>query len=345
MKTEKETTVMKTISILGLGGISAVHIAAILNNDYGKIEAICDIKPERIEKAKETIPYPVRTYTDYTQLLSEVKTDVVHICTPHYLHKPMAIAAMRAGADVYLEKPAALDYDEALEILAVQEETGRKVCVSFQNRVLATNLKVKEIIESGEMGKFLGARGIVTWKREGAYYTESGWRGAWATEGGGVLMNQSIHTLDMLYYFGGNIVKAVGTASLRTNADIIEVEDTAEATLYHENGKTSVFYATNCNAVDSSVMIEVFLEKGKLLTQGKKLYRDIGEGYEVILDDKTAPAVGKAVWGTGHALMIGRFYDAIDGKDEYYCTLKDGIQILKVIGDIYETNPRGRNLK
>jgi len=336
---------MKTISILGLGGISAVHIAAILNNDYGKIEAICDIKPERIEKAKETIPYPVRTYTDYTQLLSEVKTDVVHICTPHYLHKPMAIAAMRAGADVYLEKPAALDYDEALEILAVQEETGRKVCVSFQNRVIPTNLTAKTIIDSGEMGAFLGARGFMTWHRSGAYYTESGWRGAWATEGGGVLMNQSIHTLDLLYYFGGKVARTEGTASLRKNGDIIEVEDTAEATLFYENGKTAIFYATNCNVVDASVLLEVYLEKGKLLLQNGKLYKDTGDGLELLVDDKKAQTVGKAVWGAGHALMIGRFYDAIDGKDEYYCTLKDGIQILKVIGDIYETNPRGRNLK
>ncbi len=336
---------MKTISILGLGGISAVHIAAILNNDYGKIEAICDIKPDRIEKAKESIPYPVRTYTDYEQLLSEVHSDVVHICTPHYLHKPMAIAAMRAGADVYLEKPAALNYDEALEILSVQEETGRKVCVSFQNRVIPTNLTAKNIIDSGEMGAFLGARGFMTWHRSGAYYTESGWRGAWATEGGGVLMNQSIHTLDMLYYFGGKITRTEGTASLRKNGDIIEVEDTAEATLFYENGKTAIFYATNCNVADASVQIEVYLEKGKLLLQNGKLYKDTGDGLELLVDDKKAPVVGKAVWGAGHALMIGRFYDAIDGKDEYYCTLKDGIEVLKVIGDIYATNPRGRNLK
>lgn len=336
---------MKKVAVIGLGSISVVHINAILKNDFGKIEAICDVKPERIEKAEAAIPYPVRTYTDYKKLLEEVKPDVVHVCTPHYLHKPMAVDAMRNGADVYLEKPAALSYEEGLEILKAEKETGRKVCVSFQNRVIATNLKVKEIIESGEMGAFLGARGIVTWKRTGAYYTESGWRGAWATEGGGVLMNQSIHTLDMLSYFGGDIVKAVGTASLRKNADIIEVEDTAEATLYHESGKTSVFYATNCNAVDSSVMIEVFLEKGKLLTQGKRLYRDIGEGYEVILNDKTAPAVGKAVWGTGHAMMIQRFYAAIDGEDTYYCTLEEGLKVLRVIGDIYKTNPHGKKLK
>lgn len=330
---------MKKIAIIGLGGISAVHIAAILNRKLGSIVAVCDINEIKIKKACEDIPYAVETYTDYKKMLDETEPDVVHICTPHYLHKAMAIDSMEAGADVYLEKPAAMNYEEGLEILAVQKKTGRKVCVSFQNRVIPTNLEVKRIIESGEMGEFLGARGFMTWKREGSYYTESGWRGKWATEGGGVLMNQSIHTLDMLYYFGGKIARTEGSASLRKNGDIIEVEDTAEATLFYENGKTSIFYATNCNVVDSSVQIEVFLEKGKLMLQENKLYKNVGNGYELLIDDTKDLMLGKKVWGNGHAMMMDRFYASIDGKDEYYCTLEDGIQILKVIGDIYATNP------
>ncbi len=330
---------MKKIAIIGLGGISAVHIAAILNRNLGIITAVCDINESKISKACEDIPYAVETYTDYKKMLEVTKPDVVHICTPHYLHKAMAIDSMEAGADVYLEKPAAMNYEEGLEILAVQKKTGRKVCVSFQNRVIPTNLAVKKIIESGEMGEFLGARGFMTWKREGAYYTESGWRGKWATEGGGVLMNQSIHTLDLLYYFGGKIARTEGSASLRKNGDVIEVEDTAEATLFYENGKTSIFYATNCNVTDSSVQIEVFLEKGKLMLQENKLYKNVGNGYELLIDDTKDLMLGKKVWGNGHAMMMDRFYASIDGKDEYYCTLEDGIQILKVIGDIYATNP------
>lgn len=330
---------MKRIAIIGLGGISAVHIASILNRNLGNITAVCDIDENKINKACESIPYAVGTYTDYKKMLEETNPDVVHICTPHYLHKAMTIDSMEAGADVYLEKPAAMNYEEGLEILDVQKKTGRKVCVSFQNRVIPTNLEVKRIIESGEMGGFLGARGFMTWKREGAYYTQSGWRGKWATEGGGVLMNQSIHTLDLLYYFGGNIARTEGSASLRKNGDIIEVEDTAEATLFYENGKTSIFYATNCNVVDSSVQIEVFLEKGKLMLQENRLYKNTGNGYELLIDDTKDLMLGKAVWGNGHAMMMERFYASIDGKDEYYCTLEGGIQILKVIGDIYATNP------
>lgn len=336
---------MKRIAIIGLGSISVTHIAAIRNGEFGHIEAICDIRPERVEKARASIPYPVRTYSDYRELLAEVPVDVVHICTPHFLHKPMAIAAMQRGADVYLEKPAALTYDEGLEILAVQRETGRKVCVSFQNRLLATHQEARRILQSGEMGAFRGARGLMMWKRGGGYYTDSGWRGSWETEGGGVLMNQSIHTLDLLYYLGGPVARAEGTASLRKNGDIIEVEDTAEATLFYESGATAIFYATNCNVVDSPVQIELYLEKGSLLLQDDRLYRNVGHGCELLLDNNANVPVGKKVWGVGHATMIRHFYEAIDGADSYYCTLEDGLTVLKIIRDIYATNPRGRALK
>ena len=328
---------MKKIAIIGMGGISAVHVASILSENLGVISAICDIREDRMDKASQSIPYEVKRYTDWKMMLDEVKPEVVHVCTPHYLHAEMAIKAMENGADVYLEKPAAMNYDEGLKILDVQKKTGKKVCVSFQNRVIPTNLGAKNIIDSGEMGAFLGCRGFMTWKRSGAYYTESGWRGTWATEGGGVLMNQSIHTLDLIQYLGGKVIKTEGTASLRTNKGTIEVEDTAEATIYHENGAHSVFYATNSNVIDASVFIEVYLEKGKLMLQDDKLYRNDGNGYVMICDGVNDLYPGKKVWGVGHSMMMKRFYNSIDGNDEYYCTLEEGIQILKVIGDIYRS--------
>ena len=329
---------MKKAAIIGLGAIGAVHTAALVAGDFAEIAAVCDIDTAKLVKTAGEIPYPVRTYTDYQTMLAEVKPEVVHICTPHYLHKTMAIDSMRAGADVYLEKPAALNYAEGLEILNVEHETGKKVCVSFQNRVIPTNLTAKSIIDSGELGAFRGARAFMTWNRSGAYYPDSPWRGRFAKEGGGVLMNQSIHTLDLLYYFGGKIDHTCGTASLRKNAHIIEEEDTAEATVYYANGKTAIFYATNCNVTDSSVMVEVYLEKGKLLLQDNKLYKDAGNGYELVIDDSAQMALGKLVWGNGHAMMMKRFYAALDGADDYYCPLEDALEVLKVIGDIYKTS-------
>lgn len=330
---------MKRSVIIGLGSISVVHTAALVNNDFAKIAAICDVDPQKIEATKKAIPYPVEAFTDYKEMLTAVKPDVVHICTPHYLHARMAIDALRSGADVYLEKPAALDYTEGLSILEAEKQSGKHVCVSFQNRVLPTHLAAKQLADSGELGAFKGSRGFVTWKRTGAYYTESPWRGKWATEGGGVLMNQSIHTLDLLYHLGGKVVRTEGSASLRKNKDIIDVEDTAEATLYYQNGAVGVFYATTCNAVDSGVQIELFFEKGALLLSNNCLYQNRGKGYELLVDGTGDEILGKMVWGNGHALMMKRFYGALDGGSEQYCTLEDGLAVLKIIGEIYKNCP------
>lgn len=100
--------------------MAPVHTAALVQSDFATIAAICDIDTAKLVKTAAEIPYPVRTYTDYKTMLAEVKPEVVHVCTPHFLHKPMAIDSMLAGADVYLEKPAALNYEEGLEILNVE---------------------------------------------------------------------------------------------------------------------------------------------------------------------------------------------------------------------------------
>ncbi|MBE6688850.1 MAG: Gfo/Idh/MocA family oxidoreductase [Ruminococcaceae bacterium] len=331
------STLLKA-AILGCGGISKTHIDAIKKNDLADIVALCDIREDRLASNAALCP-EAETFSDYKELLEKVDCDVVHICTPHYLHEEMAIAAMRAGHDVYLEKPAAMLPEGARNILKVSRETGKKVCVSFQNRLINSTVSAKSIIESGEIGKLLGLKGIVTWDRGGAYYTESGWRGTWEKEGGGVLMNQSIHTIDLLYYLGGKIERVEGSVALRKNKGTIEVEDTAEATFWYENGATAIFYATNCHAMSSPVEIEIVGEKGSLLIRENTLYRrNHQDGSLEKVSENSSLAVGKSVWGHGHAIMIGNFYEAVKGNDALYCDIEDAIVSLEIIQAIYATS-------
>ena len=318
---------MKKIAIIGMGGISAVHVASILSENLGEISAICDIREDRMDKASQSIPYEVKKYTDWKMMLDEVKPEVVHVCTPHYLHAEMAIASMENGADVYLEKPAAMNYDEGLKILDVQKKTGKKVCVSFQNRVIPTNLGAKNIIDSGEMGAFLGCRGFMTWKRSGAYYTESGWRGTWATEGGGVLMNQSIHTLDLMCYLAGKVTSAEAKMSNHSLKGEIEVEDTVEAYVKFENGASGIFYATNANAFDSPSMLEITFENATFRYMDEKLYKN---GELIASDDGNCP--GKACWGSGHEREFKNIYK--EGKGLKY---NDVENTLKTVFALYES--------
>lgn len=323
-------------AILGYGAIAATHVDAIRSGDYTEITAICDIRRDRLEAAQKDFPN-ANIFEDYHALLESGTADVIHICTPHYLHMPMAIKALETGHDVYLEKPAGMNSAEIERIIAASERTGKRVAVSFQNRVTPANAAAKEILDSGELGRFIGMKGLVTWFREGAYYTESGWRGTWAREGGGLLMNQSIHTLDLMYYFGGPFDRVEGTASLRSNRGTIEVEDTAEATFYYKNGGRGVFYATNCYVTNSPVEVEIVCEKGTLLIRDDTLYRKIGrEITRVAANDDLQ--VGKDYWGVGHAIMIQNFYSALRGGADYFCDIRDAAPSMAAIEQIYHNN-------
>ncbi len=327
-------------AIIGLGAISATHIAAILNNDFTTLCAVCDLKQDRVDAvlSKEGMEN-VRGYNDYKEMIDTEKPDVVHVCTPHYLHRDMAVYALECGCNVFLEKPAALNASQAREIAQASEKTGRKVCVSFQNRVIPTNAMAKKLVDEKAYGKLCGIRAEMTWSRGGAYYTESGWRGTWEKEGGGVLMNQSIHTLDLMYYLCGNVRDMEGSVAIRRNKGVIEVEDTAEATIWFENGVEGIFYATNCNFKDSSVQIELFFENGTLFLYRDALYLVTDAGLEKLVDNNDYTGIeGKACWGNGHAMMMKRFYNALCGSDDTYCDINDGIPVLEMIDKIYSTS-------
>ena len=330
---------MKT-AVIGLGAIFETHLAAIKHGGFTNLCAVCDVKEEKLSAALEKInDENVKAYTDYKEMIDTEKPDVVHICTPHYLHRDMAVYALERGCDVYLEKPAAMNAPQAREIAEASEKCGKKVCVSFQNRVIPTNAMAKEIVDSGKYGKLRGIRAEMTWSRGGAYYTESGWRGTWEKEGGGVLMNQSIHTLDLMYYLAGKVKDMEGSVAIRRNKGVIEVEDTAEATIWFESGAEGIFYATNCNFRDSSVQIELFFEGATLLLYRDALYLVNGNDLEKLTDNRDYSGTeGKACWGNGHTMMMKRFYDALCGKDEWFCDINEAIPVLEMIDKIYTTS-------
>ena len=330
---------MKT-AIIGMGGISVTHIAAIKSSNFTTLCAISDIKQEKLDAAMERIGNPsVKTYTDYKEMILTEKPDVVHICTPHYLHRDMAVFALENGCHVYLEKPAAMNAEQAMDIVEASKKTGKKVCVSFQNRVIPTNAYAKKLVTDGEYGALKGIRAEMTWSRGGAYYTASDWRGTWEREGGGVLMNQSIHTLDLMYYLCGDFDSLEGSVAVRRNKNVIEVEDTAEATIWFKNGIEGIFYATNCNFKDSSVQVELFFEKASFLLYKDALYIHGKNGLEMLVNNSDyTKTEGKACWGNGHVMMMTAFYNAINGSDDYFCDIEDAVPVLRMIGQIYSTS-------
>src|SRR4051812_44057288 len=196
-------------AVIGCGTISIVHLEAITSLDGVDLVAVCDTDADRAAAAGRK--YGVSWFPSHTELLETVRPEVVHICTPHNEHVPVAVDALDAGVGVLLEKPVAHTVAEAERLLAAnRQHPDVKVGVCLQNRYNASVQAAKALLGTGELGKVLGASATLLWHRDPAYYEARPWRGRKCDSGGGVLINQAIHTLDLLQWLLGDVVEVRG---------------------------------------------------------------------------------------------------------------------------------------
>lgn len=317
---------MKKVCVVGFGAIGPMHTEAILKTKKAELYAVCDIDPERSLAAKEK--YAVRTYTDFDEMLADAEVDSVHICTPHYLHFEMIKKALAAGKMVVCEKPVTMTKEEFDALCALPDVD--KVCLVLQNRLNPCVAKLRGIAKSGGMGKLITARGILTWSRSKEYYASGAWRGKWDTEGGGVLINQAVHTLDFFSYIAGG-VSGVKARMMNFSLASIEVEDTFAAYLSLTCGANGVFFATNAYGINSAPEFELVFEKGVVRYAEGKLFVD-----GAIIREDVPSYGGKAYWGTGHERLIADFYD----KNEYF-SIYDVKNTMDTLFAMYESAKSG----
>lgn len=327
--------------IIGLGSISKVHLAALKELDKARIVAVCDINEEKLNAvAKDT---GAKAYTDWHALLQDEKIDIVHVLTPHYLHAPMSIEALKAGKHVLSEKPMASELDAALEMIRTAKNAKGSLNIIFQNRYNASTVELKRIIAEENPGKLLGARAIISWHRTAPYYTNSGWRGRWDTEGGGALINQSIHTLDLLSYLGGPIKRVKGKISTDLLEGAIEVEDNAHAVFEYENGATGTIYASTNYAIDAPILLEMAFENATYQLWAEKLFR-VENGTPVLLaQGESAKELGeKSYWGASHKIQIAKVYtDILEGR-RFEIDGESAFPALALVKGIYESSRTGQ---
>ena len=325
-------------AIVGCGTIAVVHARVLAALPEAELVACCDIIPERAATLADSLGAPKHT-ADYDDILADPEIDSVTICTPHYLHAPMIVAAAEAGKHVLVEKPLAMDSASAAGAVAACRRAGVRLAVCLQNRLNAATVRVKRAIEEGLLGDLLMLSGQVLWYRGDEYYTESAWRGRWATEGGGVLINQAIHTLDLMTYLGRE-VRAVsarmGTLGHRT----IEVEDAVSAVLEYESGALGTFAAATCAYPGSDVRLEVLGSEGSALIVGQELVRfQTKDGREAPPPPEEANgqhvAAGKDYYGSSHGLVVADYIAAIrEGRDPEI-TGEDGQASIDLLDAIY----------
>lgn len=253
--------------IIGVGGMGSGHASTMQSVEECELKAVCDIEPEVAESVASE--YDVKCFTDHKDLIDSGLVDAVTVATPHYFHPPVSIYAMKKGLAVLSEKPIAVTVKAADAMVNTAKETGVPFAVMYQSRSKPTNQAAHKLIAEGRLGKIYRTCLISTrWFRSQAYYNSGGWRGTWKGEGGGVLLNQAPHELDLFSWFGGLPSKI--TAHTATRRHDIEVEDEAAAMLEYPNGAVGYIHFATTEAPGTNLM-EFCGERGKLVIYNGRL--------------------------------------------------------------------------
>ena len=327
------------ISLIGCGGIARVHAQVIAESGHTFLSC-CDEKAAQAEAFAQQ--YGCKPYASMRALLDAERPDVVHICTPHYTHVPLALYALKRDIHVVLEKPAASFTADIDVLLQAADRSNAQTAVCFQNRYNQSSQHAKTLLDSGSLGKITGARAFVSWSRRGGYYTDSDWRGSLNTEGASVLINQSIHTMDLMQWLiGGEPVAIEGSTANRTLKGVINTEDTAEACLTFDDNVTAIFHATVGYRSDAEITVEILCENATLAITGDNVSIRHQDGtVETPSLSQTAQGLGKSYWGSGHKAIITDFYEHIASGKKFPLDAHEGCKALRTCFDIIESGKR-----
>ncbi|WP_026508144.1 Gfo/Idh/MocA family protein [Butyrivibrio sp. MC2013] len=260
------------IGIIGIGNMGSAHARSLMEGLVPELSlvAVADIREIRREWAAEHLPEDVIIYEDGDALIDDGECDAVLIATPHYEHPRLTIRALEHGLHVLCEKPAGVYTAQVREMNKVAASTDRVFAMMFNQRTNHLYRKMKEIVDSGDYGAIKRVNWIITdWYRTQAYYNSGGWRATWSGEGGGVLLNQCPHNLDLLQWICGMPVRVRAFCHNGKWHDI-EVEDDVTAYLEFEGGATGVFVTSTGDAPGTN-RLEITLERGRLICEDDRL--------------------------------------------------------------------------
>ena len=260
--------------IVGIGGIGTLHSNYLLGGEVtnARLTAVCDIDEQKLIKFKEKHGDEIARYVDYKDLLASGKVDAVIIATPHYMHPVIAIDAFHAGLNVLVEKPAGVYAKKVLEMNEAAKESGKVFSIMYCMRTDPYYIKIRDMLQTGELGTLKRINWIATdWYRPQSYHNSCAWRSSWAGEGGGVIINQCPHNLDLWQWMFGMPESLCAFADFGKYYDI-EVEDDVTVYMRYPNGVTGVFIASTGEAPGTN-RLEITGTLGKLTYEkGKLIY-------------------------------------------------------------------------
>jgi UDP-N-acetyl-2-amino-2-deoxyglucuronate dehydrogenase len=346
--------------ILGCGVIGPHHAKAIAGLESAELVAVADVVPEPVENL--AAEYGCAHYSGLEEMLAGVDFDAVSVCTPSGMHAKGAITALEAGKHVVIEKPVDVTLEAADRLIEAQRATGGRVAVVSQHRFDAATQTVHEALAGGEFGHLTSGSADVRWWRSQPYYDSGGWRGTWELDGGGVLINQAIHSIDLLQWLMGQVVEVTAYTGLIAH-ERIEVEDTAVAILKFANGALGTIVATTAAYPGLTTRIAVHGDRGSAIIDDDRLTYfhaategQEGEAYGAGGGENQAEEVmqryGEVESGPGagadpgslsmaHRDQIQDFIEAVSEGREPLVNLQEGRRPLAIIQAIYESARTG----
>ncbi|MBL7075764.1 Gfo/Idh/MocA family oxidoreductase [candidate division KSB1 bacterium] len=333
--------------IIGCGTIAPFHVNGIMKNKDADLVAVSDV---REDKTKEFAgKYGIDWYTDFHQLLRRNDIDIVSICTPSSMHADMTVAAAKAGKHVIVEKPLGINLEQTDRAIKACQKAGVKLAVAFQLRLEGTFKGVKRAIDEGVLGNLILGDTYIKSYRSQEYYDSADWKGTWEFDGGGALMNQGIHGIDLLLWMMGPVDTVYAyTGTLARN---IQVEDTAVAVLTFKNGAFGVIEGTTSVYPGLEPRLEIHGTKGTVVMVGNNIERR-----EIIGEEKEKPiykesSVGRGVAEPtdigmeGHRLLIEDMIEAMKENRSPAINGSEGRKAVELILAIYRSARTNKAVK
>jgi len=339
--------------IVGCGMISNFHARAIADVPRTKLVACFDTRADAAEKFAAA--NGCRAYTDLNKMLADPKVSIVTIATPSGAHMEPAVAAARAGKHVIIEKPLEVTLKKCDRIIEACEKAGVQCGAIFPSRFHDSSVKLKRAIEGGRFGRLTLGDAYVKWFRTQAYYDSGAWRGTWALDGGGALMNQAIHSVDLLTWLMGPVVEI--QANTATLAHVrIEVEDAVVATLRFANGALGVLEATTAAYPGYLKRIEIHGSEGSALLEEEDLkawdFAKPRKEDKAILDQmREHKSTGggasdpAAIGHHGHTMQFRDFVEAVKKNRPPAVDGHDGRRSVEIILGVYKAAETGTTVK
>lgn len=342
--------------VVGLG-MGKHHCRSVSEAKGAKLVAVCDLDKERVDAMVEL--YGCKGYSSYEEMLQDDDVKVVNVAVESGKHAQFGIQAADAGKHMIVEKPADITPTRIDQLIGAVKDANVKVGCIFQARLNPLNIKIKEAIDSGRLGNLIGAHGHLPWYRKQSYYEgpHGSWKGTWDLDGGGSLMNQGVHTVDLIQWLAGGVDSVMGMFGVFGHD--IEAEDQTVALLKFKNGALGTLYTTTCCYPGLDQLITIYGNQGSIMKDASKLLAWKVQGEEEKQEEQDMLAVfgpkenkeegisadPMAVSADGHTQIIEDLVEAINDDRDPMIGLESARHAVEIITAIFESGRTGREVK